>query len=79
MTYGAYFNDSLYAEPASGDIMEHLQRLRWYGETKLASVRLHMIAARLEDTEWITEKEEEWINERQYWNGHYGYFGKEWE
>lgn len=75
MVYDPYTN-----YPASPtNVMEHLQYLRWYSERKLAWSRLCLIALHIDDPQWIKDKEEEWLNERKYWNGHYGYQSEEWE
>lgn len=70
-------------DPVPENIMENLLLLKWYGENKLADTRLTQIAFHLDDPQWIKDKEEEWLNEPKYWNGHYGcrtaYEGSEWE
>ena len=53
-------------------LWEHLCRLRWYNEFKLADKRLRLVAQHFDDPIWLRDKTEEWVNEREYWNGYYG-------
>ena len=84
--YASYYDPYTSAGSKPTNIMEHLQLLRWYTESRLAEHRLYLIAKHIDDPQWIKDKEEEWLNEPKYWNGHYGrgssYYdslGPEWE
>lgn len=60
MYYGSY-------KPPS-DIMEHLDELKWYGNTELAKFRLSLIAKHIDDPMKIRVLEDQWVfsNARHY-------------
>lgn len=71
--------------PKAKNIMEHLQVLKYFHETKIAKERLLLVVEHIDDPDWIAENEKEWLNEPEYWNGYYGsnrqytLGGNEWE